>query len=69
MLNPGQAFELGEFVSGEVNRHLHCHGHRVGREHEAPNFIVAALVVRYGLQQQLGNPAGVVAVGQNLHGI
>jgi hypothetical protein len=38
---------------------LNSNGHRVSREHEALDFIMAAVVVRHSLEHEIGGTLGM----------
>ncbi len=63
------ALHMGDVLRREDNRHFDRNRHRVGDEHEALDFVVAALVVRNGLQHEVGDAARVVALGFDLDGV
>jgi hypothetical protein len=63
------ALHMVDVLRREDNRHFDRNRHRVGDEHEALDFIVASLVVRNGLQHEVGYAARVVALGFDLDGV
>jgi len=60
------ALHVGNVLRGENDRDFHSHGDGIGDEHEALDFVVTALVVGDGLEHQLSDAAGVVALSLDL---
>lgn len=54
---------MGDILAGQIDRHLDRDGGGIGQQHEALQLVVPPLVHRDRLQAQVGEAAGMVALG------
>jgi len=60
------ALHVGNVLRSKDDRDFDGNGDRIGNEHEALDLVVAAFVMGDGLEYQLSDTTGVVALGLDL---